>query len=119
MHEICLMFNYFWYRSTIHKGVNMALFGLPTPTNISFFWGGGSLLLLFLAIQIVTGIVLSMNYLNSSTESFKSLSLLNWDVYGGWILRSLHAKGASFFFLLIYFHLGRGVFKGSFLKTKT
>nr|YP_008080717.1 cytochrome b [Artemia tibetiana]YP_010735569.1 cytochrome b [Artemia sorgeloosi]AFP72841.1 cytochrome b [Artemia tibetiana]AFP72854.1 cytochrome b [Artemia tibetiana]UZP16844.1 cytochrome b [Artemia tibetiana]UZP16857.1 cytochrome b [Artemia tibetiana]WEL32389.1 cytochrome b [Artemia sorgeloosi] len=96
------------------KIVNSALVDLPVPANISIWWNFGSLLGLCLIIQIVTGLFLAMHYTASIDLAFSSVAHICRDVNYGWLLRTIHANGASFFFICIYFHIGRGMYYGSF-----
>ncbi len=86
----------------------------PTPRNINYLWTTGGLLTFFLAIQIITGIVLAMHYVPSATEAFNSVEHIRRDVNYGWLIRNIHAVGASFFFLAVYIHIGRGLYYGSY-----
>nr|UGS80228.1 cytochrome b [Dypsocus coleoptratus] len=103
-------------RSThpIIKIINNSLIDLPTPSNISLMWNFGSLLGLCLMIQIITGIFLAMHYTADTTLAFNSVTHICRDVSNGWLLRTLHANGASFFFISIYIHVGRGMYYGSY-----
>ena len=92
---------------------------LPTPSNITFLWNFGSLLGLVLSIQIFTGFLLSLHYTPNVDLAFSTLSHIVRDVNGGWLLRTMHANGASFFFFCIYAHIGRGLYYGSFLYMGT
>nr|YP_009668621.1 cytochrome b [Oreohelix idahoensis]QCW57650.1 cytochrome b [Oreohelix idahoensis] len=93
---------------------------LPTPISINMWWNIGSLLGMMLGIQIITGIFLSMYYEACVGCAFWSVIHITRDVSYGWIIRSLHANGASFYFLLLYFHMGRGLYYQSYLtQTKT
>nr|QCF45704.1 cytochrome b [Analcellicampa xanthosoma] len=103
----------------ILKIVNNSLIDLPTPSNISTLWNFGSLLGLCLIIQLVTGIFLAMHYCANIQLAFSSVIHICRDVNNGWILRSLHANGASMFFICIYIHIGRGMYYGSFHYKKT
>nr|UPX88621.1 cytochrome b [Pterostichus melanarius] len=96
------------------KIANGALVDLPTPTNISLWWNFGSLLGLCLIIQIMTGLFLAMHYTANIDSAFDSVSHICRDVNYGWLLRTLHANGASFFFICIYIHIGRGMYYGSY-----
>nr|WMX19819.1 cytochrome b [Artemia tibetiana] len=96
------------------KIVNSALVDLPVPANISIWWNFGSLLGLCLIIQIITGLFLAMHYTASVDLAFSSVAHICRDVNYGWLLRTIHANGASFFFICIYFHIGRGMYYGSF-----
>ena len=96
------------------KIINNALVDLPAPSNISSWWNFGSLLGLCLILQIATGIFLSIHYTADTTMAFDSVNHICRDVNYGWILRTLHANGASFFFICIYLHVGRGIYYGSY-----
>jgi len=98
---------------------NSALFSLPTPINISLWWNFGSLLGLVLSIQIVTGIFLAIHYTADVQLAFNSVDHIVRDVNGGWIIRTIHANGASFFFICLYTHIGRGLYYGSYLYKGT
>nr|QTC08134.1 cytochrome b [Parachauliodes buchi] len=98
----------------IFKIVNNSLIDLPTPSNISAWWNFGSLLGLCLMIQILTGLFLAMHYSTDISLAFSSVSHICRDVNYGWFLRTLHANGASFFFICIYLHIGRGIYYGSY-----
>ena len=87
---------------------------LPTPINISIWWNFGRLLGLVLGIQIVRGLFLSIHYTANVNLAFDSVSHLIRDVNGGWLLRTLHANGASLFFMCLYTHIGRGLYYGSY-----
>nr|WAJ48519.1 cytochrome b [Pleroneura sp. 1 GYN-2021b] len=101
------------------KIMNNALIDLPTPTNISIWWNFGSLLGLCLTIQIMTGLFLAMHYTANIDLAFSSVIHICRDVNYGWLLRTLHANGASFFFICIYLHIGRGMYYGSFMYKNT
>nr|BCJ04125.1 cytochrome b [Amynthas yunoshimensis]BDQ44336.1 cytochrome b [Amynthas yunoshimensis] len=96
------------------KIINSSLIDLPAPNNISIWWNYGSLLGLCLVIQIATGLFLSMHYSPNIEMAFSSVAHISRDVNYGWLLRSIHANGASMFFLFIYLHVGRGLYYGSF-----
>nr|ANJ70627.1 cytochrome b [Pterostichus madidus] len=98
----------------LFKIMNKALIDLPTPSNISLWWNFGSLLGLCLIIQIITGLFLSMHYIANIDLAFNSVNHICRDVNYGWLLRTLHANGASFFFICIYIHIGRGMYYGSY-----
>nr|AND97195.1 cytochrome b [Statilia sp. FY-2016a] len=93
---------------------NNALVDLPTPSNISSWWNFGSLLGLCLIIQIATGLFLAMHYSAHIDLAFSSVAHICRDVNYGWLLRTLHANGASMFFICIYLHIGRGMYYGSY-----
>nr|URX53213.1 cytochrome b [Cryptotermes rotundiceps] len=101
------------------KMMNGALIDLPTPTNISVWWNFGSLLGICLMMQIVTGLFLAMHYCPNTEAAFSSVAHICRDVNYGWILRTLHANGASMFFICIYLHIGRNMYYGSYKLTHT
>nr|QVT11244.1 cytochrome b [Rhagoletis zephyria] len=103
----------------LFKIANNALVDLPAPINISAWWNFGSLLGLCLMIQILTGLFLAMHYTADINLAFNSVNHICRDVNYGWLLRTLHANGASFFFICIYLHVGRGIYYGSYLFTPT
>nr|YP_010373914.1 cytochrome b [Coomaniella copipes]UPI13482.1 cytochrome b [Coomaniella copipes] len=96
------------------KIINSSLIDLPSPSNISAWWNFGSLLGLCLSIQIVTGIFLAMHYTADITTAFSSVIHICRDVNYGWLIRTLHANGASFFFICLYLHVGRGLYYSSY-----
>nr|YP_009538128.1 cytochrome b [Limenitis lorquini]AYN60910.1 cytochrome b [Limenitis lorquini] len=96
------------------KIINGSLIDLPTPSNISSWWNFGSLLALCLMIQILTGLFLTMYYTANVELAFFSVNYICRNVNYGWLIRTLHANGASFFFICIYFHIGRGIYYESF-----
>nr|QNV11611.1 cytochrome b [Potamophylax cingulatus] len=103
----------------ILKILTNALINLPTPSNISFLWNMGSLSGLCLVIQILTGLFLSMNYAPNIEWAFDSVNHIYRNVNSGWLIRSLHSNGASFFFIILYLHVGRGIYYESFMFTPT
>nr|AQT26270.1 cytochrome b [Drosophila melanogaster] len=103
----------------LFKIANNALVNLPAPINISSWWNFGSLLGLCLIIQILTGLFLAMHYTADINLAFYSVNHICRDVNYGWLLRTLHANGASFFFICIYLHVGRGIYYGSYKFTPT
>src|SRR3954463_504350 len=88
--------------------------GYPVPRNLNYWWNFGVLAGLALTIQIVTGIVLAMHYTPSGDMAFNSVEHIMRDVNQGWLLRYLHANGASFFFIVTYVHIFRGIYYGSY-----
>ena len=101
-------------RNPILVLVNEYLIDSPAPSNLNYFWNFGSLLGINLIIMIVTGITLAMHYNPSTLLAFASVEHIMRDVNNGWLLRYLHANGASFFFIWVYLHIGRGLFYGSY-----
>nr|AEF79923.1 cytochrome b [Takydromus septentrionalis]AEF79924.1 cytochrome b [Takydromus septentrionalis] len=103
----------------ILKIINASFIDLPTPSNISAWWNFGSLLGLCLIIQIMTGLFLAMHYTADILSAFSSIAHIHRDVQHGWLIRNLHANGASMFFICIYLHIGRGLYYGSYLFMET
>ena len=101
------------------KLVNAYLIDAPTPANISYLWNFGSLLGLCLVIQIITGVTLAMHYTPSAYEAFNSIEHIMRDVNNGWLVRYLHSNTASAFFFLVYLHIGRGLYYGSYKSPRT
>nr|ACO87583.1 cytochrome b [Eremias persica]ACO87587.1 cytochrome b [Eremias persica]ACO87589.1 cytochrome b [Eremias persica] len=103
----------------ILKMMNNSFIDLPTPPNISAWWNFGSLLGLCLIIQVFTGLFLAMHYTADVSSAFSSVAHIHRDVQYGWLIRNLHANGASMFFICIYLHIGRGLYYGSYLFSET
>lgn len=103
----------------LFKIANNALVDLPAPINISSWWNFGSLLGLCLIVQILTGLFLAIHYTADINLAFNSVNHICRDVNYGWLLRTLHANGASFFFICIYLHIGRGIYYNSYLFIPT
>nr|ABM05581.1 cytochrome b [Poecilia latipunctata] len=101
------------------KIANNALVDLPAPINISAWWNFGSLLGLCLIAQILTGLFLAMHYTSDISMAFSSVAHICRDVNYGWLIRNMHANGASLFFICIYLHIGRGLYYGSYLYKET
>lgn len=97
--------------------INSMLIDLPSPSNISYLWNFGSLLGLCLVIQILTGIFLAMHYSADVSIAFSSVTHILEDVNYGFMLKYLHANGASAFFICVYIHIARGLYYGSYLRT--
>nr|YP_010852793.1 cytochrome b [Gonepteryx amintha]WGL40173.1 cytochrome b [Gonepteryx amintha] len=98
----------------LFKIINNSLIDLPSPANISAWWNFGSLLALCLIIQIITGLFLTMYYCANLELAFYSVNYICRNVNYGWLIRTMHANGASFFFICIYIHIGRGIYYESF-----
>jgi ubiquinol-cytochrome c reductase cytochrome b subunit len=98
---------------------NSYLVDSPQPVNLSYLWNFGSLLAICLVIQIVTGVTLAMHYNPSVAEAFNSVEHIMRDVNNGWLIRYLHANTASAFFFLVYLHIGRGMYYGSYRAPRT
>nr|AAD12575.2 cytochrome b [Bolomys urichi] len=101
------------------KIVNHSFIDLPTPSNISSWWNFGSLLGICLMIQILTGLFLAMHYTSDTTTAFSSVAHICRDVNYGWLIRHLHANGASMFFICLFIHVGRGIYYGSYVLSET
>ena len=99
--------------------VNSYVVDSPVPSNLSYLWNFGSLLALCLIIQIVTGVTLAMHYVPNINEAFNSVEHIMRDVNNGWLIRYLHANTASAFFFLVYLHIGRGMYYGSYKAPRT
>jgi len=87
----------------------------PVPTSISYLWNFGFMSLIFLGIQLITGIFLAMHYAAHIDIAFLSVEHIMRDVNYGWLLRYIHANGASMFFLVVYVHIFRGLYYGSYM----
>jgi ubiquinol-cytochrome c reductase cytochrome b subunit len=99
--------------------LNNSLVDLPTPSSISTLWNMGFILGIILTIQIITGIILSMHFINNSTISFESVIMITRNVRNGWALRFIHINGASLIFMIIFLHISRGLFFSSSYTKKT
>ena len=101
------------------KMLNNLLIDLPSPNNLSIWWNFGSLLGLCLIIQILTGLFLAIHYTPHIDIAFSSVAHITRDVNYGWLLRNLHANGASWFFICLYIHIGRGIYYSSYIQIET
>jgi ubiquinol-cytochrome c reductase cytochrome b subunit len=101
------------------KLVNSYLIDASQPSNISYLWNFGSLLAVCLGIQIITGVTLAMHYSPNVLEAFNSIEHIMRDVNNGWLIRYLHSNTASAFFFLVYLHIGRGMYYGSYRAPRT
>nr|YP_009520077.1 cytochrome b [Proechimys poliopus]ATB18417.1 cytochrome b [Proechimys poliopus] len=101
------------------KIINHSFIDLPTPSNISAWWNFGSLLGVCLMLQIITGLFLAMHYTADTATAFSSVTHICRDVNNGWLIRYAHANGASMFFIFLYFHIGRGIYYGSYTFMET
>lgn len=86
----------------------------PVPRNLNYAYAFGAILSLMLVVQIATGVVLAMHYVASTELAFASVEKIMRDVNSGWLLRYLHANGASMFFVAVYIHIFRGLYYGSY-----
>jgi ubiquinol-cytochrome c reductase cytochrome b subunit len=94
------------------------LINYPTPLNLTYWWGLGSLAGLCIVIQILTGIFLAMHYTPNIEFAFQSVEHIMRDINNGWFIRYMHANGASFFFIVIYLHIGKGLYYSSYLPPR-
>lgn len=108
-----------WKSHPLFSLINGYLVDSPQPSNISYLWNFGSLLGFCLIIQIVTGVTLAMHYNPSVAEAFNSVEHIMRDVNNGWLIRYLHSNTASAFFFLVYLHVGRGLYYGSYKAPRT
>lgn len=103
-----------WNKQPLRAIVNNHIVDYPTPTNMSYYWAFGSVSGRMLVVQIVTGIFLAMHYTPHVDMAFSSVEHIMRDVNYGWLIRYLHANGASFFFIVVYMHVRRGLYYGSY-----
>jgi ubiquinol-cytochrome c reductase cytochrome b subunit len=102
------------YRLPIFSMMHHELHEYPTPKNLNYWWNFGSLAGIVLGIMIVSGIVLAMNYTAHVDYAFDSVERIMRDVNFGWLIRYIHMNGASFFFIVVYIHMFRGLYYGSY-----
>ena len=105
-------------KQPILSPLNDHLIEYPTPSNLSYWWGFGSLAGICLMLQILTGIFLAMHYTPHVDLAFMSVEHIMRDVEGGWFLRYMHANGASMFFIVVYLHMFRGLYYGSYASPR-
>jgi ubiquinol-cytochrome c reductase cytochrome b subunit len=105
--------------NSLLKLVNIYIIDASQPSNISYLWNFGSLLAVCLIIQIITGVTLAMHYSPNVLEAFNSIEHIMRDVNNGWLVRFLHSNTASAFFFLVYLHIGRGMYYGSYRAPRT
>nr|AAL23821.1 cytochrome b [Mus cervicolor] len=103
----------------LFKIINHSFIDLPAPSNISSWWNFGSLLGICLMVQIITGLFLAMHYTSDTMTAFSSVTHICRDVNYGWLIRYLHANGASMFFICLFLHVGRGMYYGSYTFMET
>ena len=101
-------------RLPIVRLVHDSFVDFPTPKNLNYWYTFGGILAVCLVIQILTGVILAMHYTASVTEAFNSVERIMRDVPFGWLIRNIHAVGASMFFLAVYIHMFRGLYYGSY-----
>src|SRR5215204_2163690 len=98
--------------------VHSSFVAYPTPRNLNYWWTFGAILSMMLALQILTGVILAMHYTPHADMAFKSVELIVRDVNYGWLLRNMHACGASMFFVAVYIHMFRGLYYGSYKEPR-
>nr|QQQ88644.1 cytochrome b [Hyalella cajasi] len=113
------MMTQYYKKNPLFSVFNATLVALPAPSNISIFWNFGSLLSGCLVVQILSGVLLASSYAASMDISFSMIMKIMEASDKGWLIRYVHANGASLFFLCLYVHVGRGVYYGSYLYTHT
>src|ERR1700730_9430519 len=102
------------YRLPIFTFVNHELNDYPTPRNLNYWWNFGSLAGIMLVVMIVSGVILAMHYTPNAAMAFDSVERIMRDVNYGWLFRYIHMNGASMFFLIVYIHMFRGLYYGSY-----
>lgn len=107
-----------WNKKSLLAVVNNHIIDYPTPINLNYFFGFGSLAGIMLVIQILTGIFLAMHYTPHINLAFNSVEHIMRDVNNGWLIRYIHANGASFFFIVVYIHIFRGLYYGSYITPR-
>lgn len=94
--------------------INSYLVDSPSPSNLSYVWSFGSLLGVCLVLQIISGVILAMHYTANTGLAFESIEHIMRDVNNGWLIRYMHANVASFFFIFVYLHIGKGIYYNSY-----
>ena len=107
-----------WNKKSLFAVLNNHLIDYPTPVNLNYFYGFGSLAGIMLVMQILTGIFLAMHYTPHIDLAFNSVEHIMRDVNNGWLIRYMHANGASFFFIVVYVHIFRGLYYGSYITPR-
>nr|YP_010117976.1 apocytochrome b [Phytophthora captiosa]QPN53987.1 apocytochrome b [Phytophthora captiosa] len=107
-----------WNKKSLFAVLNNHLIDYPTPINLNYFFGFGSLAGIMLVVQILTGIFLAMHYTPHIDLAFNSVEHIMRDVNNGWLIRYTHANGASFFFIVVYVHIFRGLYYGSYITPR-
>lgn len=105
-------------KQPVFSVLNAHLVDYPSPSNINYFWSFGSIAGICLVVQIATGIFLAMHYTPHVDLAFLSVEHIMRDVEGGWFLRYMHANGASMFFIVVYIHMFRGLYYGSYTSPR-
>jgi len=103
-----------WTKNPLLAFINSHIIDYPTPINLNYFWSFGSLAGFCLVLQIITGVFLAMHYAANIDIAFNSVEHIMRDVNNGWLIRYLHSNGASMFFIVVYLHIFRGLYYGSY-----
>ena len=106
--------NWIDYRLPVVSFLKHSAVDYPTPKNLNYWWNFGSLAGFFLLVQIITGVILSMHYTAHVDHAFDSIEHIMRNVNHGWLIRYIHMNGASFFFIVVYIHIFRGLYYGSY-----
>ena len=106
--------NWIDYRLPVFSFLKHSAVDYPTPRNLNYWWNFGSLAGFFLLVQIITGVILSMHYTAHVDHAFDSIEHIMRNVNHGWLIRYIHMNGASFFFIVVYIHIFRGLYYGSY-----
>ena len=107
-----------WSSNFLFSFISNHLISYPTPINLNYAWSFGALAAICLVIQIITGIFLAMHYIPHISLAFDSVEHIMRDVNFGWLIRYYHANGASFFFIVVYLHIFRGLYYGSYMHPR-
>ena len=108
-----------WNKNQITSFISSHIVDYPTPSNLNYFWSFGSVAGICLVIQLITGIFLAMHYTTHVEFAFNSVEHIMRDVNNGWLIRYIHANGASFFFIVVYCHIFRGLYFGSYIAPRS
>lgn len=112
------MFNLRWNKNYVFSFTSSHIIDYPTPINLNYFWSFGSMAGLCLLVQILTGVFLAMHYSPHINLAFDSVEHIMRDVNNGWLIRYVHANGASIFFIVVYSHIFRGLYYGSYITPR-
>ena len=107
-----------WNKHPLSAFISSHIIEYPTPLNLNYMWSFGSAAGICLVIQIITGIFLAMHYTPHVDYAFASIEHIMRDVNNGWLIRYLHANGASIFFIVVYCHIFRGLYYGSYMQPR-
>ena len=107
-----------WNKNSLLAFIDSHIIDYPTPINLNYLWSFGSAAGICLVIQLVTGIFLAMHYTPHIDYAFNSIEHIMRDVNYGWLVRYIHANGASLFFICVYLHIIRALFYGSYINKR-